>query len=73
MKPKSKEIIWNIVNSLLAGSLIFFGAMLGGNINIDVLFYAVTLSAIVAITKFKDYANKQTESTAVTVKAFNFI
>jgi hypothetical protein len=64
-----KEICWNIVNSLLAGALVFLGGMVATNGSINgALICAATITAgIAAVTKFaeywkneeKEYADKQ--------------
>jgi hypothetical protein len=66
-----KEIIWNIVNSLLAGSLVFFGAFTTGNISLESVCIAFGTSAIVAIIKFRDYWT--TQEGEYKCNAFNFI
>jgi len=54
-----KEIFWNIVNSILAGSLVFFGAFINGGFSWEGVLAAAAASLIVAITKFKDYWSKE--------------
>lgn len=51
----NKEITWNIVNSLLAGGLVFLGACTSGGLNAQSIMAALTAALIVAITKFKNY------------------
>jgi hypothetical protein len=50
-----KEILWNIINSGLAGFLVLLGAMTTGNIDIQSLFIAGITALIVAVTQFKNY------------------
>jgi len=50
-----KEIFYNIINSLLAGALVFFGSLIDGSIGIKGIIAALMAAAIMAITKFKDY------------------
>jgi hypothetical protein len=52
---QKKEICYHIVNSVLAGGLIFFGTLLNGSLSWKGVAVALLASAIVAITKFKDY------------------
>ena len=57
----SKEISWNIVNSLLAGALVFLGGMVGSNgiINIATICAAGLTALIVAVTRFAEYWKKE--------------
>lgn len=55
MKQQTKEIVWNIVNSVLAGLLVLFGAFSTGNITPQGFCAALSASGIVALTKFYDY------------------
>jgi len=50
-----EEILWNIINSFLAGLLVFFGAFTTGNISKTSIIIALMTAFIVIITKFKDY------------------
>lgn len=54
-EANKKEIFYNIINSLLAGALVFFGSMIDGNITKIGVLAAIMAAAIMAITKFKDY------------------
>ena len=54
-KKNRNEILWNIINSLLAGSLVFLGALTTGTITKVSIFAALVAAGIVACTKFKDY------------------
>jgi choline-glycine betaine transporter len=74
-----KEICWNIVNSLLAGALVFLGGVLGNNgtINTATLLASGITAFIVMITKFAEYW-KQEESEYMDCpktqsKLFNFL
>jgi hypothetical protein len=66
-----KEIIWNIVNSLLAGVLVFLGSLTSGEINWKGVGLALIASALVAVTKFKDYWNG--EQKEYSTKLFRFV
>lgn len=50
-----KEIWYNIINSLLAGGLVFLGAFTTGGVTFKGVCLAVVTSLIVALTKFKEY------------------
>lgn len=53
---ESKEITYNIINSLLAGGLVFLGACSSSHlITRDSIIAAVVASLIVAFTKFSVY------------------
>lgn len=54
-EENKKEIFYNIINSLLAGALVFFGALLNGGFDIKAVVIAIITAAITAIVKFKDY------------------
>lgn len=54
-KRNKDEIKYNIINSLLAGGLVFVGAFVDGNITLQGCGFALAASLIVAITKFKKY------------------
>jgi len=56
---QKKEVMWNIINALLAGALVFFGACVDGNITLKGLIAALMAAFVVAITKFKDYWTTQ--------------
>ena len=74
-ESQKKEIIWNLVNALLAGSLVFFGALTSGNIDGNTFIIAITTSLIIVITKFKDYWTKEEKEYQCGKKyaLFNFI
>jgi hypothetical protein len=54
-----KEIFWNLVNSLLAGGLVFLGALINGGFSWQGLLVGLGAAGIVAVTKFKDYWQKE--------------
>jgi len=66
-----KEIIWNIINSALAGGLVFFGGLVNGKITETGIIAAAVAAAIVALTKFKDFWSS--EEKEYTKKIFSFI
>ena len=55
MKKQKQEIIWNIINSLLAGALVLLGSVADGDWSAKGLCIALAAALIVAVTKFKDY------------------
>lgn len=72
-----EEIYWNIINSLLAGLLVFFGAFTTGNVNKTSIIIALMTALIVIITKFKDYWLTQEQEIKTleyerTIGLFNF-
>jgi hypothetical protein len=68
-----KEIIWNIVNSLLAGGLVLFGAFSDGNISPKGFLLAFFAACVVAITQFKDYWSSEKSEYCPKPKVFGFI
>ncbi len=73
MKQKKKdEIKWNLINSTLAGGLVFFGSLTNG-FSFNGILIALAASMIVAITKFKDYWTKEEKEYTSTKGLFNFI
>jgi hypothetical protein len=59
---QKKEIIWNIVNSLLAGGLVFLGGCTSGQLSLNTVIFSLVTGAIAAIIQFKDYwANEKPE------------
>ena len=70
-KKEKKEITWNIVNSLLAGGLVFTGALTTGHITLESVCASLFAAGIVAITQFKNYWAK--EKKEYCSKAFSFI
>ena len=53
-----KEIFYNIINSLLAGSLVFLGSLSSGKITWQGVGFGIIAAGIVAVTKFKQYWEK---------------
>ena len=64
-----KEILWHVINSFLAGALVFAGAFIDGNITQTGIIAAGSAALIVLITKFREFWLTTGKST----KAFNFI
>jgi len=75
-KSNKDEIKYNIINSLLAGALVFLGAFTtsGFKISAESLALAIATASIIALTKFKDYwATQEGEYKNSTTKLFHFI
>lgn len=70
-KDKRKEIFWNLINSGLAGGLVFLGSLSTGKITLDGFIFGLVAAGIVAITKFQSYWRK--EERQYLTKLFNFI
>lgn len=51
----NKEIKWHVINSLLAGALVFLGSLSSGDLTIKGAIFALVTSCIVIVTKFRDY------------------
>jgi hypothetical protein len=71
IKKNKNEIIWNIINSLLAGALVLFGNFASGEITLNGVCAAIAAFFIVAITQFKNYWDG--ERGEYTRHLFNFI
>lgn len=67
---EAKEIIYNIVNSLLAGGLVFLGAFSSGPITWQSIGLAAIAAGAVALTQFKNYWDGEKQEYAS--KVFNF-
>lgn len=72
MKDQSKEIVWNLVNSFLAGLLVLFGAFSAGDINKQSILFAIITSGVVMVNQFKDYWETQ-KTEYSSMKAFSFV
>ena len=57
----SKEICWNIVNSLLGGAIAFVGALAGsgGHLNGAVISVTGITALLIALVKFTEYWKKE--------------
>ena len=71
IKKNKNEILWNIINSLLAGALVLFGNFTSGEITIKGLCAAFAAFCIVALTQFKNYWDGEKGEYAS--RMFNFI
>lgn len=70
-RSEGKEILWNVINSLLSGALVLIGAFSAGNIDRQALFVAVFIALGVALTKFKEYWDG--EKGEYTCRMFKFL
>ena len=71
MTSQKKEIIYNIVNAVLAGGLVLLGSLSNGELTLKGFCFAAIAAGIVIITKFKEYwKGEQDEYTS---KLFNFV
>ena len=50
-----KEIMWNIINSLLAGGLVFLGGCSTGEITMETFVFALVAGGSAAMVQFRDY------------------
>ena len=71
LKKNKDEIVWNLINSGMAGLLIFLGAFLNGGVTWTGIISALIASLIIAVTKFRDYWSK--EENEYTSKLFLFV
>lgn len=53
-----KEIMYNLINSGIAGALVFAGALASGDITTTGIGAAVGAALIVFLTKFREYWHK---------------
>ena len=57
-----KEIIYNLINSGIAGAVVFAGAMASGGLTKTGICTAIGASLVVFLTKFKEYWSKNPET-----------
>lgn len=70
---QKKEIVYHIVNSLLAGGLVFLGSLTNGELNLKGIVFSFLASAIVCFTQFKKYWDSQESEYTAKVGFFNLI
>ena len=70
-KKNKREILYNFINSLLAGILVLLGSLTAGSITLKGLGLAVVASLVVILTKFKEYWDG--EKNEYSSKVFNFV
>jgi len=71
LKKNKNEIIWNLINSGLAGVLVFLGSLTSGTITWQGIGAGLIAALIVASAKFKDYWSGEKGEYAT--KIFTFI
>ena len=55
-RAQKKEVIWNVINSVLAGAISFFSALIAsGQLNWKVVGVSLITALLVACVKFKNY------------------
>lgn len=69
---QKKEIVWNIINSGLAGILVLLGALTAGEISVESFCIALVTALIVALTQFKNYWQGE-EKEYRTTKSYGFM
>ena len=72
ISEENKQIIWKVINCVIAGLLVFLGSCSNGDITSQTIIYASIASAITAIAQFQVFA-KQKEESYSKPKIFNFI
>jgi hypothetical protein len=72
LQKNEQEIKWNIINSILAGALVFFGSLTNG-FSVEGLCAGLLGGLIVFITKFRDYWNTQEKEYSKKILLFNFV
>ena len=65
-----EEIKYHLINSLIAGLLVFAGSMADGSITKAGLIATFGASAVVALIKFKDYWEKEKKTYSKTILNF---
>lgn len=66
-----KEICWNLVNCIIAGGLVFLGALTNGAPSKESIIAAVIAASVVALSQFRNYwASQETEYCNVIFKFF---
>lgn len=71
LKKNKNEIIWNLINSGLAGALVFLGACTSGGLNKESIITGLLAAGIIFLTKFWDYWKG--EKSEYSHKIFSFL
>lgn len=58
-KKNRHEIKYKVINSLLAGALVFLGALTNGELNRAAFLAAAGASLVIMVTQFKEYWTSQ--------------
>lgn len=72
-KKNKEEIIYNLINSALAGALVFLGSLSSGELSWRGIILAIIATLSVVIAKFKEYWEKEKEEYSAMTKLFNFV
>ena len=72
-KSEKKEILYNLINAVLAGCLVLLGSFSSGDITIKGFAMAVLASLAVIITQFKSYWDGEKKEYSSSVKLFSFV
>lgn len=70
-KANRHEIIYNLINCLIASGLVFLGSLSSGNISMSSFFFSFIAFLITFFTKFKNYWS--TQKSEYSVRLFNFV
>lgn len=70
-KNNRNEILWNIINSLIAGSLVFLGSLTSGKVTWQGVGFAILAFLTAAVVKFKEYWDG--EKKEYSTKLFKFL
>lgn len=71
-QQQKQQIIWNVVNSILAGGLVLLGNFTSGSFSFEGLCIAIATAGAVALTKFNDFW-KSEQSEYCGTKLFSFV
>jgi hypothetical protein len=58
-RSKKEQIIWHIINSAIAGILVFVGAFTDGQLTDKELMASLGVSLVIAFTKFQQFWTSQ--------------
>lgn len=74
IKSQASIIVWHIVNSLIAGGLVMFGALVStGHITLESFGVAVATGGVTALIQFRDFWNEEKPMFCNTNKLMSFI
>lgn len=71
-EQNKKEIFFNLVNSVLAGGLVFLGSLTNG-FSWEGVYTGAVAAGIVALTKFYDYWKSEASEYQSKTKLFTFV
>lgn len=58
-KKNKYEIMYKLINSFLAGALVFLGALTDGGVDEKTIFISLVAACVIAVGQFKDYFSGQ--------------